>query len=111
MRIDNDQIYVEDVPVTAIAETYGTPTYVYEENTIRANFRRALKAFSRYYENFRFHYAIKANNNPAIAHILRQEGAGIDAASVNEILLAKKLGFAGNFPDHCLNSPCRLLGG
>lgn len=96
MRIDNDQIYVEDVPVTAIAETYGTPTYVYEENTIRENFRRALKAFSRYYEDFRFHYAIKANNNPAIAHILRQEGAGIDAASVNEILLAKKLGFSGD---------------
>ena len=104
MKVKNGQIYLEDVPVTELAKTYGTPTYVYEENRIRCNFRRALKAFQKYYPNFRFFYAIKANNNLAVAHILRQEGAGIDAASVNEILLAKKLGlggtdvmFSGNF--------------
>ena len=104
MKIQNGQIYLEDVPVTLIAQTYGTPTYVYEENRIRDNFRRALNAFKKYYPNFRFFYAIKANNNLAVANILRQEGAGIDAASINEILLAQKLGpggdnvmFSGNF--------------
>ena len=104
MQIINGQIYLEDVPVTELARQYGTPLYVYEENRIRANFRRALNAFRKYYSNFRFFYAIKANNNLAVANILRQEGAGIDAASVNEILLAKKLGlggtdvmFSGNF--------------
>ena len=96
MDIRNGQIYLEDVPVTLLAQTYGTPTYVYEENRIRANFRRALSAFKKYYPNFRFFYAIKANNNLAVANILRQEGAGIDAASVNEILLAKKLGLGGD---------------
>ncbi|MCF7853866.1 MAG: diaminopimelate decarboxylase [Candidatus Pacebacteria bacterium] len=104
MRIDNQHIFLEDVPVTTIADTYGTPTYVYEENRIRNNFRRAFAAFKKYYDDFRFFYAIKACNNLAIAHILKQEGAGIDAASVNEILLAKQLGmggedvmFSGNF--------------
>ena len=96
MDIRNGQIYIEDVPVTLLTQTYGTPTYVYEENRIRANFRRALSAFQKYYPNFRFFYAIKANNNLAVANILRQEGAGIDAASVNEILLAKKLGLGGD---------------
>lgn len=96
MEIRNGQIYLEDVPVTTLAAAYGTPTYVYEENRIRANFRRALAAFRKYYDNFRFFYAIKANNNLAVANILRQEGAGIDAASVNEILLAKKLGLGGD---------------
>ncbi|MBO4528263.1 MAG: diaminopimelate decarboxylase, partial [Victivallales bacterium] len=81
---------------TLIAQTYGTPTYVYEENRIRDNFRRALNAFKKYYPNFRFFYAIKANNNLAVANILRQEGAGIDAASINEILLAQKLGLGGD---------------
>jgi diaminopimelate decarboxylase len=95
MRIENQRIFLEDVPVTTIAETYGTPTYVYEENKIRENFRHALSAFRKYYDDFRFFYAIKACNNLAIAHILRQEGAGIDAASVNEILLAKELGLGG----------------
>ncbi|MGI6355075.1 MAG: diaminopimelate decarboxylase [Lentisphaerae bacterium] len=104
MQIINGQIFLEEVPVTTLAATYGTPTYVYEENRIRANFRRALAAFRKYYDDFRFFYAIKANNNLAVANILRQEGAGIDAASVNEILLAQKLGlggedvmFSGNF--------------
>ncbi len=104
MRIVDQQIFLEEVPVSQIAATYGTPTYVYEENRIRENFRRALKAFRKYYPDFRFFYAIKANNNLAIANILRQEGAGIDAASINEILLAQKLGlggqdvmFSGNF--------------
>ena len=96
MKIINQQIYLEDVPVTELAATYGTPTYVYEENRIRENFRRALSAFRKYYPDFRFFYAIKANNNLAVANILRQEGAGIDAASVNEILLAQKLGLGGS---------------
>ncbi|MBR4223077.1 MAG: diaminopimelate decarboxylase, partial [Victivallales bacterium] len=96
MDIRNGQIYIEDVPVTQLAQTYGTSTYVYEENRIRANFRHALSAFKKYYPNFRFFYAIKANNNLAVANILRQEGAGIDAASVNEILLAQKLGLGGD---------------
>ena len=100
----NQQIYLEDVPVTELAQAYGTPLYVYEENRIRANFRRALAAFRKYYPNFRFFYAIKANNNLAVADILRQEGAGIDATSVYEIQLAREIGlggedvmFSGNF--------------
>ena len=104
MEIRNDQFYFGGVSAVELAQTYGTPLYVYEEDRIRDNFRRALAAFRKYYEDFRFFYAIKANNNLAIANILRQEGAGIDAASVNEILLAKKLGlggedvmFSGNF--------------
>ena len=52
MQIINGEIYLEDVPVTALAAAYGTPTYVYEENRIRANFRRALAAFRKYYDNF-----------------------------------------------------------
>ena len=95
MEIIKGRIHFDEVSASVIAETYGTPTYVYEENRIRENFRRALRAFRKYYSDFRFFYAIKACDNLAIAHILRREGAGIDAASVNEILLAAKLGLGG----------------
>ncbi len=104
MELRHGKIHFEDIPAAAIAARYGTPTYVYEENRIRANYRRADAAFRRHYPDFRFFYAVKACNNPAIAHILRQEGAGIDAASVQEIRLAAALGlggedvmFSGNF--------------
>lgn len=104
MRQENGKLLIGDIPVAELAERYGTPTYVYDERRIRDNFRRAVSAFRRYYSDFRFFYAVKACSNPAIANILRQEGAGVDAASVNEILLAKKIGlggedvmFSGNF--------------
>ena len=39
----------------------------------------------KYYPDFRFFYAVKACNNPAVGTVLMQEGSGVDAASVNEI--------------------------
>ncbi len=104
MKNIDDQLFVGDVSISKLAEEYGTPLYVYDEQKIRENYRRAKNAFEKYYPDFRFFYAVKACNNPAIANILRQEGAGVDAASVNEILLAQKIGlggenvmFSGNF--------------
>ncbi|HPN85109.1 MAG TPA: diaminopimelate decarboxylase [Victivallales bacterium] len=104
MKYKNGKCYIGDIAVSELAAKYGTPTYIYDENKIRNNYRRAFKAFSKYYPDFRFFYAIKACNNPAIAAIMKTEGAGIDAASVNEILLAKHIGlggedvmFSGNF--------------
>ena len=43
----NQQIFLEEVSVKEIAAKYGTPTYVYEENKIRANFQKALQAFKK----------------------------------------------------------------
>ncbi|MBN1864960.1 MAG: diaminopimelate decarboxylase [Victivallales bacterium] len=104
MKIVDGEIYIGGISASEIACLYGTPTYVYDEQAIRANYRRAFSAFSRYYPDFKFFYAVKACNNPAVCSILVDEGAGIDAASVNEIKLAASLGkggeeimFSGNF--------------
>ena len=95
MKITGDRISIGGVDVSALAAEYGTPTYVYDENKIRENYRRALNAFRRHYPDFKMFYAVKCCNNPAIVNILRQEGAGADCASVNEILLAKSVGLSG----------------
>ena len=104
MKIKDNKIHIGKVAAADLAEEYGTPLYVYDEEKIRDNYRRAFNAFSKHYPDFRFFYAVKACNNPAITSILVSEGAGIDAASVNEILLAKQVGlggedvmFSGNF--------------
>ena len=104
MKFVGNKIAIGDVTVEQLAAQYGTPLYVYDEQKIRANFRKVKEAFSKYYSDFKMFYAVKACNNPAIVNILRQEGAGVDAASVNEILLAKHVGlggedvmFSGNF--------------
>ena len=104
MKFIGDKIAIGEIPVSELAERFGTPTYVYDEQKIRKNYRRAFNAFAKHYPDFKMFYAVKSCNNPAIVNILRQEGAGVDAASVNEILLAKHVGlggedvmFSGNF--------------
>ena len=95
MKIEQDRISVGGIPVRELANRFGTPLYVYDEEKIRANYRRAFGAFRKYYPNFEMFYAVKCCNNPAIVNIMRQEGAGADCASVNEILLAKSVGLSG----------------
>ena len=104
MKVIGDKIAIGEIPAADIAAKFGTPTYVYDEQKIRKNYRRAFNAFAKHYPDFKMFYAVKSCNNPAIVNILRQEGAGVDAASVNEILLAKHVGlggedvmFSGNF--------------
>ena len=77
--------------LTELARKYGTPLFVYDGSLM----------LERYYDLFRFipnprlkvHYALKANYNPALLKLLRDAGAGIDAVSPAEVLLALKLGF------------------
>ncbi|KKP37355.1 MAG: Diaminopimelate decarboxylase [Candidatus Peregrinibacteria bacterium GW2011_GWA2_33_10] len=104
MKIINKKIYISKIPIEKLTKKYGTPIFVYDEKKVRDNFRRVAKAFQKYYPKFKLYYAIKVNSNPAIAKILINEGAGVDAASINEILLAQKLGlkkekiiFSGNY--------------
>ena len=79
-----------------IAEEFGTPTYVIDENRIRDNYNRFYSAFSKYYSDFKVFYACKANTNLAVMKILESEGCGIDAVSPGEVHISKKVGFSGD---------------
>ena len=71
MKFIGDQIAIGEIPVAQLAEQYGTPLYVYDEQKIRQNFRKVTDAFSKYYPDFKMFFAVKACNNPAIVNILR----------------------------------------
>jgi len=78
-----------------VAEKYGTPVYVYDENTIRKNFREFLLAFRSRYQKTKIFYSYKANTNLAILHILKQEGAKADVVSGGELKAALRIGLKG----------------
>lgn len=78
--------------VEDIAEEFGTPCYVNDEQRIRENYRNVYKAFSRYMDTS-IHYACKANTSLAVLRVLEQEGSGIDAVSIGEIKACLKAGF------------------
>ena len=77
--------------LAGVADTFGTPTYVYEERIIRRQCQILKDSLSGL--RTRLLYAMKANPHPAILQIIRSEGIGIDAVSPGELHLALKVGF------------------
>ncbi|MDX1558230.1 MAG: alanine racemase, partial [Marinobacter sp.] len=77
------ELYAEDVPVSAIADRFGTPAYVYSRATLERHYRA-------YDDALRDHphlvcYAVKANSNLAVLNVLARLGAGFDIVSAGEL--------------------------
>ncbi|MCH2231235.1 MAG: diaminopimelate decarboxylase [Crocinitomicaceae bacterium] len=75
-----------------IADEHGTPTYVYDANKIVEQYRKLQNSFTPL--NVKLHYAMKALNNVNVLRLLKNEGAGIDAVSIQEIELGLRAGFS-----------------
>jgi diaminopimelate decarboxylase len=78
-----------------LAEKFGTPLYVVDEQRVRDNYRRFYKAFSERWPSVMVCYAYKANSNTAICKILHGEGAGAEVSSGNELQIANRIGVPG----------------
>lgn len=75
-----------------IAEQFSTPTYVYDANIIQRQYKTLKNAFDGV--DVKLHYALKALNNINILRLLKKEGAGLDAVSIQEIHLGIRAGFS-----------------
>jgi len=92
MDVRDNQLYLGGISATALAEAFGTPLYVYEEDVLRRQCRELREAFAEVPTDL--HYAMKANSNPSLLEVLRDEGMYIDAVSPFEVRLCLDLGFA-----------------
>lgn len=78
---------------TKLAQQYGTPLYLLDEERIRHNCRVYKEAFRTCFgENALPLYACKANSFKQICRIVQQEGMGLDLVSAGEIYTAAKAG-------------------
>lgn len=77
-----------------IAEEFGTPVYVYHAETIQQQYQNLAHAFPGV--KVKLHYALKALNNTNILKLVRKEGAGLDAVSIQEVYLGLRAGFQPN---------------
>lgn len=75
-----------------LAEEFGTPVYVLDEQAVRSRMRDYVKAFNDLYPTT-VAYAGKALLTTAIARIVDQEGLNLDVASGGELYTALKAGF------------------
>ena len=86
----NQQLWVEEVSLQALAETHGTPLFVYSQGAIL----QALAAYQRGLTGRRHQicYAMKANSSLAILQTLVRAGCGLDIVSGGELERALRAG-------------------
>ncbi len=84
------ELYAEDVPLSEIAERFGTPSYVYSRATVERHWHAFNDAFGAH--PHLICYAVKANSNLAVLNLLARLGSGFDIVSVGELERVLKAG-------------------
>jgi len=77
------QLFAEGVALSAIAQRFGTPTYVYSRAHIEAQYRAYADALQGMPHLVCF--AVKANSNIGVLNVLARLGAGFDIVSRGEL--------------------------
>jgi diaminopimelate decarboxylase len=89
-------LHCEEVDLARVAETFGTPLYVYSAGTILDHYTRLDAALATL--DHLICYAVKANSNRAILKLLANAGAGFDIVSGGELY---RVLAAGGDPAKC----------
>jgi len=86
----NGRLCAEEVPVSRIAEEFGTPTYIYSRDALE----RAYLSYAQALEgrDALVCYAVKANANIGVLNVLARLGAGFDIVSLGELERVIKAG-------------------
>ncbi len=86
--------YAEEIPLSDLANEFGTPLYVYSKKALTEAYEAYDKACidSKGKRRARIHYAMKANSNLAVIDLFKQLGAGFDLVSGGELARALAIG-------------------
>jgi diaminopimelate decarboxylase len=86
-------LHCENVAVAALAETYGTPLFVYSRATLLHHLAQLQRAFAD--AQPLICYSLKTNPNLGICRLMREHGAGFDVTSAGELYRALAAGGSG----------------
>jgi diaminopimelate decarboxylase len=86
-------LFIGGCDTVDLAQQFGTPLYVFDEASLRAQCRGYTEPVSAAYPDSLVIYACKAFINPALARIMDQEGLGLDVVSGGELFVAHSSGF------------------
>lgn len=91
MEINNQQFEIQGVSLLELTKEYGTPLYVYNGQKILDQVAQLKQAFSTV--KLKIKYATKALSNINILKLMKKAGTGVDAVSIEEVLLCLHAGF------------------
>ncbi len=92
MELKDNVYLIEGIPVQDLVKKYDSPLYIYETTVIRTQFNRMKTAFKN--SKIKINYACKALSNVNILKFIKDLGAGLDAVSIQEVMLGLKAGFS-----------------
>lgn len=81
------ELHCEDVKISTIASSVGTPCYIYSYKTLVDHFTKIQTAFAPV--NPIICFAMKANDSLSVIKALVDQGAGLDIVSLGELKKAK----------------------
>jgi diaminopimelate decarboxylase len=94
---------ISERPLSWWLSEFELPLHINFESIIRKNIRAFKSVFSTYYPKGEIRYAAKTYCHPSLFRIIREEGAGVDASSFNELravlesgILPKRINLNGN---------------
>lgn len=87
---DSIAFFDKNTPANLV-ERFGSPLYVYSEAVLRARCKELVSMCSD--RGFTVNYSAKANTNPALLSIIREEGLTVDAMSAGELHMDLLAGF------------------
>jgi len=76
-------LHCETLPLSKLADRFGTPLYVYSAATIRQRIEMFERAFRKFPHTIC--YSVKANSNLSILRLLAKMGSGFDVVSGGEL--------------------------
>lgn len=91
MEIIDQQYQIQGFPLLEIANTYGTPVYVYDGQKMLDQVALLNKAFANV--DMKIKYAAKALSNINILKLMKKAGTGVDAVSIEEVRICLLAGF------------------
>ena len=90
---DRGHLVLGGCDVVELAAEFGTPTYIYVEDDMRARARAYLDAFRTRDADFEVLYASKAAPITAVYRLFAEQGLSVDVASGGELHMALRAGF------------------
>lgn len=90
---DDGHLIVGGCDVVDLVREYGSPLYVYDEQTIRTRCREYVQGLRSASPDSLVIYGVKAFANAALFQLLAEEGLGLDVVSGGEVELAHRSGF------------------
>jgi diaminopimelate decarboxylase len=96
-RYVGNRLFCEGVAIDALAKKFGTPLYVYSQNTLAGHFNRLMQAMGEVDPLICF--SVKSNANLSVLRLLSNLGSGFDVVSGGEL---KRVIAAGGDSSKCV---------